>query len=266
MAMKPLFLISTFLIAIPYRAQVACDILSAGPMQGSYAHTWAEPASGSWDTPNMTYASNRVIGDLVRALSSGPADSLCCAALANPALVQGKVAVIHRGTCDYALKAKHAQDAGAIAVVIINNVQGPPVEMGGGPYGPQVHIPVFMISAADGDAWREALEAGATLSVLLGNKDGYYAADAYYQDPARPAGLRGHDAILRYFQKLLAVNPAWVWRRVEILPTEKGCCLKWEASVPTGSDTVCFTGLDIVEIVGNKITRNEVYFDASLMK
>jgi hypothetical protein len=95
---------------------------------------------------------------------------------------------------------------------------------------------------------------------------GYYAADAYYQDPARPAGLRGHDAILRYFQKLLAVNPAWVWRRVEILPTEKGCCLKWEASVPTGSDTVRFTGLDLVEIVGNKITRNEVYFDASVMK
>lgn len=187
MAMKQLFLISTFLIAIPYRAQVACDILSAGPMQGSYAHTWAEPASGSWDTPNMTYASNRVIGDLVRALSSGPADSLCCAALANPALVQGKVAVIHRGTCDYALKAKHAQDAGAIAVVIINNVQGPPVEMGGGPYGPQVHIPVFMISAADGDAWREALEAGATLSVLLGNKDGYYAADA---------GVRKQDVLM----------------------------------------------------------------------
>lgn len=187
MAMKQLFLICTFLIAIPYRAQVACDILSAGPMQGSYAHTWAEPAGGSWDTPNMTYTSNRVIGDLVRAMSSGPGDSLCCSALSSPALVQGKVAVIHRGTCDYALKAKHAQDAGAIAVVIINNVQGPPVEMGGGPYGPQVHIPVFMINAADGEAWCEALDAGTTLSVLLGNKDGYYAADA---------GVRKQDVLL----------------------------------------------------------------------
>ncbi|MBK8227873.1 MAG: hypothetical protein IPK70_11960 [Flavobacteriales bacterium] len=170
--MKAIALTASLLLAIPFRAQVACDILSAGPLQGSYAHTWAEPAAGSWDTPNMLYASNRVIGDLVRAHSGGPDDSLACSPLTNPAAVAGKVALLYRGTCDYALKAKHCQEAGAIAVVIINNVQGPPVEMGGGPYGPQVTIPVFQITLGDGEAWMEAIETGATLSVLLGNKDG----------------------------------------------------------------------------------------------
>ena len=187
MAMKHLLLSISFLIAIPFHGQVACDILSAGLLQGSFAHTWAEPANGSWDTPNMTFASNRLTGDLVLALSSGTGDSLCCSALLNAAQVQGNVALIYRGTCDYALKARLAQDAGAIGVVIINNVPGPPVEMGGGPYGPQVHIPVFMIRAADGEAWREALDAGASLSVLLGNKDGYYATDA---------GIRKEDVLL----------------------------------------------------------------------
>jgi hypothetical protein len=176
--MKAIAFIASLLLAIPFRAQVACDILNAGPLQGSYAHTWAEPAAGSWDTPNMLYAANRVIGDLVRAQSGGPEDSLACSPLINPTAVAGKVALLYRGTCDYALKAKHCQEAGAIAVVIINNVQGPPVEMGGGPYGPQVTIPVFQITLGDGEAWMEAIESGATLSLLLGNKDGYYAVDA----------------------------------------------------------------------------------------
>jgi hypothetical protein len=95
---------------------------------------------------------------------------------------------------------------------------------------------------------------------------GYYSTDAYYQDPARPTGLRGDAAILGYFRKLLAVNPAWRWRRVEVIPTEKGCCLKWEATIPTEGDDIHFTGLDIVEMEGDKITRNEVYFDASVLK
>jgi len=185
--MKHLLLSASLLVAIPFRAQVACDILTTGQLQGSYAHTWAEPEPGSWDTPNMIHASNRVIGELVLAITSGSADSLCCAPLANGPAVNGHIAVIYRGTCDYALKARYAQDAGALAVVIINNVPGPPVPMGGGSIGQQVHIPVFMIGMADGEAWRAALDDGASLTVLLGNKDGYFGHDV---------GLRKSDVLL----------------------------------------------------------------------
>jgi hypothetical protein len=159
-------------------AQVACDVVTPGGLQGSYAHTWAEPGPGSWDTPNLLIPGMRVEGPLVRAFSLGEADSLGCGPLANAAEVAGKVAVLYRGTCDYALKAKYCQDAGAVGVVIINNEEGAPQEMGAGPIGPQVHIPVFQISLVDGTAWMEALGQGTALSVLLGNKDGYYAHDA----------------------------------------------------------------------------------------
>lgn len=94
----------------------------------------------------------------------------------------------------------------------------------------------------------------------------FYAPDAYYQDPARPAGLHGHAEMRPYFEKLLAANPNWIWRADEVLPTEKGCCLKWRAAVPTRSGEAKLTGLDIVEIVGGKISRNEVYFDPSAMR
>ena len=51
---------------------------------------------------------------------------------------------------------------------------------------------------------------------------------------------------------------------MEILPTAKGFCLKWEADFRQGPKV---TGLDIVELEGRLITRNEVYFDRSpLMK
>lgn len=105
----------------------------------------------------------------------------------------------------------------------------------------------------------------AWLPAWTGNRPGhlltFYAQDAYYRDPAKPAGLRGHGELLPYFQKLLAKNPNWVWRPLEIFPTEKGFTLKWEATIPVGKKIVVETGLDLVELSGGKIVRNEVYFD-----
>lgn len=89
----------------------------------------------------------------------------------------------------------------------------------------------------------------------------FYAADAVYRDPARPAGLRGREQMEPYFRKLLAANPHWTWEPLEVIPTAKGCTLKWRALIPVGTQTIEETGLDIVEIDGVKITRNEVYFD-----
>ena len=89
----------------------------------------------------------------------------------------------------------------------------------------------------------------------------FYADDAYYQDPANPTGLQGHDQILPNFEKLLAVNPDWVWELVEAFPTELGFTGKWKATIPIGAEVITEYGIDIVEVAGGKITRNEVYFD-----
>ena len=108
------------------------------------------------------------------------------------------------------------------------------------------------------------------LSAWTGNKPDeliqFYDSEAYYQDPANPNGLKGEIEILPYFTKLLAKYPTWVWKCEELFPIEKGVVLKWKSSIPVNGQTKELTGLDIVEIVDQKITRNEVYFDTSLMR
>ncbi len=102
------------------------------------------------------------------------------------------------------------------------------------------------------DAW-----TGNRPEVLLR----FYSEDALYLDPARPRGLQGYDELRPYFEKLLAANPTWVWEVVEVFPTEHGFVLKWRATIPVGSEIIIEHGLDIVEWDGEKVTRNEVYFD-----
>jgi hypothetical protein len=89
----------------------------------------------------------------------------------------------------------------------------------------------------------------------------FYSTEAFYSDPTVRNGLRGHNAILPYFKKLLKNNPNWKWTDEEIIPTDKGFTLKWKAIIPVGQSEIVEFGVDIVEIVDNKITRNEVYFD-----
>lgn len=74
--------------------------------------------------------------------------------------VTGKIALIERGDCEFGAKAKNAQDAGAIAVMIVNNIDGGPVGMGAGAVGGSVTIPVFMISKDDGAAIANAASSG----------------------------------------------------------------------------------------------------------
>lgn len=91
----------------------------------------------------------------------------------------------------------------------------------------------------------------------------FYSENAFYRDPANTKGLKGHSQILPYFKKLLAANPNWKWEAVEIFPTDKGFIVKWNATIPVGSEIFAENGMDIVEIEGGKVTRNEVYFDRS---
>lgn len=89
----------------------------------------------------------------------------------------------------------------------------------------------------------------------------YYAEDSFYSDPAKPNCIDNKEELEIYFTKLLAKNPNWVWQAVEIIPTAKGCTLKWKAEIPIGTEILTLFGLDIIEINKWKISRNEVYFD-----
>jgi len=158
-------------------AQVTLDILEPSTVAGSLTHTWAAPAADSWNTPDMALPANRRSGTLALALDGSASDSLVCSAILDPTSLSGKIALLYRGTCDYSEKALFCQSAGAIAVIIVNNIPGPPVGMGAGAVGQQVTIPVFQIGQADGAILRAELDAGSTIGVLLGNKNGYFNED-----------------------------------------------------------------------------------------
>lgn len=156
-------------------AQVIFYVNAPSPNEGNYDFSYAESASG-WGVPDMTDPANAIEDTLVFVDDGTAGDTLGCNALINGAEIDGQIAVLYRGSCEFGLKAKNAQDAGAIGVVIINNIPGAPISMGGGADGPDVTIPVVMISDVDGALLKAEIEAQAT-TAFIGAKTGFYNND-----------------------------------------------------------------------------------------
>jgi hypothetical protein len=104
------------------------------------------------------------------------ADTTACTAATNAGALAGKIALLYRGTCEFGAKALKAQQAGAIGVIIINNVPDAPIPMGAGADGANVTIPVAMVSDAEGAILRASM-ANGPVRVFLGNKADYFAND-----------------------------------------------------------------------------------------
>ena len=91
----------------------------------------------------------------------------------------------------------------------------------------------------------------------------FYSDDAFYSDPGIPEGVRGRDALLRYFTRLLARNPRWVWTHRRSIPLVDGFLNYWHAQVPVGDRTLEIDGVCVVQLRDGKIYSNEVFFDRS---
>ncbi|WP_299672440.1 PA domain-containing protein, partial [uncultured Tenacibaculum sp.] len=72
-----------------------------------------------------------------------------CENITNTSQINGNIAVIRRGGCTFVDKVLKAQNAGAIAVIIVNNVSGNPIGQSG--TDPSITIPSVMISQTDGN-------------------------------------------------------------------------------------------------------------------
>ena len=140
---------------------------------GSYTNTFADGAD--WSVPDMTDPANAILDSMVFVDDGTAADSVGCMAAINGADLNGQIAVVYRGDCQFGTKALNAQNAGAIGVIIINNA-GAAVGMAGGDDGPAVTIPVVMISTGDGATLYDEILAGNT-TVFIGNKFGFFEND-----------------------------------------------------------------------------------------
>jgi subtilisin family serine protease len=125
--------------------------------------------------PSAAGYMNAVEGAFTRSLAqSGPIQTdaywaqpaNACSSILNPDELFGHIAIINRGTCNFTDKIQRAQDAGAIGVIMVNNVAGAPTSMGG--TSSTIHIPGVMISQADGQKLFQAGIASVRMAGDLG--------------------------------------------------------------------------------------------------
>ena len=128
--------------------------------------------------------------------SAGPSTTDGCSPLTNASSVGGHIALLDRGTCSFVTKAKNAQNAGAIGVIIVDNrLEIPAPGMSG--TDSTITIPAVMISQPDGATIEGQLSGGvnATLGLDLSIRAG---ADAngrgllWTPNPVQPGSTISH--------------------------------------------------------------------------
>jgi hypothetical protein len=124
-------------------------------------------ATASFGPPLSTAGLNgRVATALDAANADGPSTTDACSPILNVSEIAGRIAMADRGTCSFAEKARNVQAAGAIGLIVANNVEGTfPIYLTG--TDPAVTIPAVHVMLADGQAVKKALADFQTVSASL---------------------------------------------------------------------------------------------------
>ncbi|HZQ96130.1 MAG TPA: PA domain-containing protein [Candidatus Sulfotelmatobacter sp.] len=172
--------------------------------------------AGNYDVGEASFGpaltSPGVTGDVVQALdaadTTGPSTTDACTTITNPAVVNGKIALVDRGSCAFTVKVKNCQDAGALAVIVADNVAGsPPNGLSG--TDPTITIPSVRITLADGNTIKGALAGGvvnATLGLDMSLRAGANAANQallYSPNPVAPGSSISHWDTLEFPNQLM---------------------------------------------------------------
>lgn len=102
--------------------------------------------------------------------AAGSAYDACQTPIVNVADLVGAIALIDRGDCKFATKAKNAQDAGAIAVLIANNKAEAMIHMAGTgdpAIDDSISIPVLGINQDAGTTLKRALARTAVTAMMV---------------------------------------------------------------------------------------------------
>ncbi|MBB4599823.1 hypothetical protein HNQ93_000697 [Hymenobacter luteus] len=122
--------------------------------------------------------SGPITGNLVLVNDGTATPTFGCATYTNADAVKGNIALVDRGDCIFAVKVQQAQAAGARMVVIINNnaTQGA-VSFGAAADTVGIRIPGVMISQADGNKLKTALQAGTAVTFSASGITNYRDGD-----------------------------------------------------------------------------------------
>jgi hypothetical protein len=163
------------------------------------------------DNPGLT-------GEVIQLIDTPGAAGLGCSpiSLVSSASVNGKIALVDRGVCTFTVKAANLQAAGAIGVIIADNVPGgPPADLGG--TDPTVTIPVVRITFDDAQALKTALQFGsrahsgvyATIGLNPGIRagaDAFGRAILYTPNPYQPGSSVSHWDTIAFPNQLMEPN------------------------------------------------------------
>lgn len=146
----------------------------SGPTHEVVVNSASYGAKGAEFGPQLT--TTGVTGPM-----SAPTPADGCATITT--VLTGKVALIDRGTCNFTVKVRNAQTAGATAVVIANNQPTDIFVMGG--TDRKIRIPAVMVSQNDGAALKAIASPTATvrrLAVQPLQIDGSIDADIVFHE------------------------------------------------------------------------------------
>ncbi len=124
----------------------------------------------SFNLTNDVVLANDGVGNATPPTGGAPPDLSvmdgCETPWVNAAAVAGKIALVYRGTCGFAVKAKNAQLNGAAGVIIGNHTAGGNVAPNMAGADATVTIPVLSVGNADAEAIRSQL-ASTTVNATL---------------------------------------------------------------------------------------------------
>lgn len=95
-----------------------------------------------------------------------------------------------------------------------------------------------------------------------------YTDDLVYRDPNTRGEVCGADAMRRYLSRLFSKwTMCWSLREAHPFGDGNGGAFLWRASfrATTGTETVEADGMDLVLVDGDRIQRNDVYFDRAVL-
>jgi len=139
--------------------------------QGSWLDVLTPPSvSGTYATGKALFGggTSGLQGEVVLALDpsdpSGPSTTDACSPLTNAVEVAGRIALLDRGECLFVEKVAHAQDAGAIGVVVVNNQGDQLIDMLGN--DPSLVIPAVFLTQSAGTAIAAQLGNGVEATIV----------------------------------------------------------------------------------------------------
>lgn len=161
-------------------------VVVSGTAAGAAAGTYAAGEATFGPLPTLAGVSGTVMP--VSEQTTGAGQGCETFNAANTLAVNNRIALIARGVCGFAVKVKNAQNAGAIGVIISDNVTAGISGLGG--TDPTVTIPAVRVTLATGNAIRAQLTSRSrSRSGLVAN---------ITRDPTQLAGAGSLGRVLMY--------------------------------------------------------------------